>query len=255
MAKNVTTDTNPPAQARTRTPLGPPRIYFIAIGRPRKRGRAGAPHDAATCTDCDTGPSSAGRGLMFACAPPIAENRPAEARRGPAARAHALPRGWRFTALPATGYRPGAFGLGLGRGPRRCSCSGRGSPTRTHPARRSEAVRSMQHEHEPARQQRQRRAGKNSSPSIVQSMRTLQGHNPDELRGTTEAGDALEAAGRRLLRRPSPPPPVTASGTGLRLQLTRHIADAPPSSPAAPRKRAQWVARRPGGPQTRSTSA
>jgi hypothetical protein len=104
-----------------------------------------------------------------------------------------------------------------------------------------EAVRSMQNEHEPLA---------NSANAVLEKLlaydravdEDLQGHNPDQFRPMTEAGDALEAAVAAYFGA-SPPPPVTASGSGLRLQLTRHIADARQLASRAA-QRAQWVAER-----------
>src|SRR2546421_10121468 len=103
------------------------------------------------------------------------------------------------------------------------------------------AVRSMQNEDEPLA---------NSANAVLEKLlaydravdEDLQAHHPDQFRVMTEAGDALEAAVADYFGS-SPPPPVTASGTALRLQLTRHIARArQPASRAA--QRAQGVAER-----------
>ncbi len=105
-----------------------------------------------------------------------------------------------------------------------------------------EAVRSAcRNEHEPLA---------NSANAVLEKLlaydravdEDLQAHNPDEFRAMTEAGDALEAAVAAYFGS-SPPPPVTASGTGLRLQLTRHIANARELASRAV-QRAQWVAQR-----------
>ena len=166
---------------------------------------------------------------------PIAETaRPSAPRPLPAPR---VPRGWRLR-VPRLGI---GWRLGLGLAAvTTVLMLGEGLATRTT-REALEAVRSMQHEHEPLA---------NSANAVLEKLlafdravdEDLQGHNPDELRGTTEAGDALEAAVAAYFGA-SPPPPVTASGTGLRLQLTRHIADARQLASRAA-QRAQWVARR-----------
>src|SRR3989440_10229649 len=103
------------------------------------------------------------------------------------------------------------------------------------------AVRSMQNEDEPLA---------NSANAVLEKLlaydravdEDMQAHGPDQFRVMTEAGDALEAAVADYFGS-SPPPPVTASGTALRLQLTRHIAGARQLASRAA-QRAQWVAER-----------
>jgi diguanylate cyclase (GGDEF)-like protein len=166
---------------------------------------------------------------------PIAETaRPNEPRPLPAPR---VPRGWRLR-VPRLGI---GWRLGLGLAAvTTVLMLGEGLATRTT-REALEAVRSMQNEHEPLA---------NSANAVLEKLlaydravdEDLQAHNPDELRAMTEAGDALEAAVAAYFGA-SPPPPLTASGTGLRLQLTRHIADARQLTRRAA-QRAQWVARR-----------
>src|SRR6266513_293072 len=104
-----------------------------------------------------------------------------------------------------------------------------------------EAVRSMQNEDEPLA---------NRANAVLEGLlaydravdEDLQAHNPDQSRAMTGAGDALEAAVAGYFGS-SPSPPVTASGTALRLQLTRHIGSARELTGRAA-QRAQWVAQR-----------
>ncbi len=166
---------------------------------------------------------------------PIAETaRPSAPRPLPAPR---VPRGWRLR-VPRLGI---GWRLGLGLAAvTTVLMLGEGLATRTT-REALEAVRSMQNEHEPLA---------NSANAVLEKLlaydravdEDLQAHNPDEFRGMTEAGDALEAAVADYFGA-SPPPPVTASGTGLRLQLTRHIADARELTRRAA-QRAHWVAQR-----------
>src|SRR6266403_842488 len=80
------------------------------------------------------------------------------------------------------------------------------------------AVRSMQNEHEPLA---------NSANAVLEKLlaydravdEDLQAHSPDAFSTLTQAGDALEAAVTGYFES-SPAPPVTATGTRLRLQLT-----------------------------------
>ncbi len=149
---------------------------------------------------------------------PIAETaRPSAPRPLPAPR---VPRGWRLR-VPRLGIGR-RLGLGLA-AVTTVLMLGEGLATRTT-REALEAVRSMQHEHEPLA---------NSANAVLEKLlaydraldEDLQAHNPDQLRAMTEAGDALEAAVAYYFGS-SPPPPVTASGAALRLQLTRHIAGA-----------------------------
>jgi len=107
-----------------------------------------------------------------------------------------------------------------------------------------EAVRSMQNEHEPLA---------NSANAVLESLLAydravdeyMQAHSWDDFSTITQAGEALETAVADYFGS-SPPPPVTASGTGLRLQLTRHIANARQlASRAAQRAHGSRSARRP----------
>src|ERR1700730_12868929 len=103
------------------------------------------------------------------------------------------------------------------------------------------AVRSMQNEHEPLA---------NSANAVLEKLlaydravdEDTQAHSPDDFSTLTQAGDALEAAVTAYFGS-SPAPPVTATGTALRLQLTRHIANARQLASRAA-QRSQWVAER-----------
>src|SRR6266478_3266745 len=166
---------------------------------------------------------------------PIAETARASAPRPlPAPR---VPRGWRLR-VPRLGI---GWRLGLGLAAvTTVLMLGEGLATRTT-REALEAVRSMQNEHEPLA---------NSANAVLEKLlaydravdEDLQAHNPYEFRVMTEAGDALEAAVAAYFGA-SPPPPLTASGTRLRLQLTRHIADARQLTRRAA-QRANWVAKR-----------
>jgi diguanylate cyclase (GGDEF)-like protein len=166
---------------------------------------------------------------------PTAETaRPSAPRPLPAPR---VPRRWRLR-VPRLGI---GWRLGLGLAAVTAVLMlGEGLATRTT-REALEAVRSMQNEHEPLA---------NSANAVLEKLlaydravdEDLQAHNPDEFRAMTEAGDALEAAVAAYFGA-SPPPPVTASGSGLRLQLTRHIADARELTRRAA-QRAHWVAKR-----------
>jgi diguanylate cyclase (GGDEF)-like protein len=166
---------------------------------------------------------------------PIAETaRPSAPRPLPAPR---VPRGWRLR-VPRLGI---GWRLGLGLAAvTTVLMLGEGLATRTT-REALEAVRSMQNQHEPLA---------NSANAVLEKLlaydravdEDLQAHNPVEFRAMTEAGDALEAAVAAYFGA-SPPPPLTASGTRLRLQLTRHIADARRLTRRAA-QRAYWVAKR-----------
>src|SRR5207245_3546569 len=166
---------------------------------------------------------------------PIAETaRPSAPCPLPAPR---VPRGWRLR-VPRLGI---GWRLGLGLAAvTTVLMLGEGLATRTT-REALEAVRSMQNEHEPLA---------NSANAVLEKLlaydravdEDLQAHNPYEFRSMTEAGDALEAAVAAYFGA-SPPPPLTASGTRLRLQLTRHIADARQLTRRAA-QRANWVAER-----------
>src|SRR5438067_1527291 len=166
---------------------------------------------------------------------PIAETaRPSAPRPLPAPR---VPRGWRLR-VPRLGIGR-RLGLGLA-AVTTVLMLGEGLATRTT-REALEAVRSMQNEDEPLA---------NSANAVLEGLlaydravdEDLQAHNPDQLRAMTGAGDALEAAVAGYFGS-SPSPPVTASGTALRLQLTRHIASARELTGRAA-QRAQWVAQR-----------
>src|SRR5205807_2191939 len=88
-----------------------------------------------------------------------------------------------------------------------------------------EAVRSMQTEHEPLA---------NRANAVLEKLiaydravgEYVQAHSADDKLSTiTLAGDALEAAVAEYFSS-APPRAVTAAATGLRQQLTRHIANA-----------------------------
>src|SRR5438105_750170 len=166
---------------------------------------------------------------------PIAETaRPSAPRPLPAPR---VPRGWRLR-VPRLGIGR-RLGLGLA-AVTTVLMLGEGLATRTT-REALEAVRSMQNEDEPLA---------NSANAVLEGLlaydravdEDLQAHNPDQSRAMTGAGDALEAAVAGYFGS-SPSPPVTASGTALRLQLTRHIASARELTGRAA-QRAQWVAQR-----------
>ena len=103
------------------------------------------------------------------------------------------------------------------------------------------AVRSMQNEDEPLA---------NSANAVLEKLlaydravdEDMQAHGPDDFGAIIQAGGALEAAVADYFGS-SPPAPVTADGTALRLQLTRHIANARELASRAA-QRAQWVAER-----------
>src|SRR6266436_5962550 len=166
---------------------------------------------------------------------PIAETaRPSAPRPLPAPR---VPRGWRLR-VPRLGI---GWRLGLGLAAvTAVLVLGEVLAARTTREALA-AVRSMQNEHEPLA---------NSANAVLEKLlaydravdEDLQAHNPYEFRAMTEAGDALEAAVAAYFGA-SPPPPLTASGTRLRLQLTRHIADARQLTRRAA-QRANWVAKR-----------
>ena len=166
---------------------------------------------------------------------PIAETAPPSAPRPlPAPR---VPRGWRLR-VPRLGIGR-RLGLGLA-AVTTVLMLGEGLATRTT-REALEAVRSMQNEDEPLA---------NRANAVLEGLlaydravdEDLQAHNPDQSRAMTGAGDALEAAVAGYFGS-SPSPPVTASGTALRLQLTRHIGSARELTGRAA-QRAQWVAQR-----------
>ncbi len=103
------------------------------------------------------------------------------------------------------------------------------------------AVRSMQNEHEPLA---------NSANAVLERLlaydraidEDMQAHGPDDFGAIIQAGGALEAAVADYFGS-SPPAPVSADGTALRLRLTRHIANAHELASRAA-QRAQWVAER-----------
>jgi diguanylate cyclase (GGDEF)-like protein len=103
------------------------------------------------------------------------------------------------------------------------------------------AVRSMQNEHEPLA---------NSANAVLEELLAydravdeyMQAPGPDDFSTITEAGGALEKAVRDYFGS-SPPPLVTSTATGLRLQLTRHIASARELATRAA-QRAQWAGER-----------
>src|SRR5205807_487019 len=105
-----------------------------------------------------------------------------------------------------------------------------------------EAVRSMQTEHEPLA---------NRANVVLEKLiaydravgEYVQAHSADDKLSTiTLAGDALEAAVAEYFSS-APPRAVTAAATGLRQQLTRHIANARQLATRAS-QRLQWDARR-----------
>src|SRR5207302_890687 len=105
-----------------------------------------------------------------------------------------------------------------------------------------EAVRSMQTEHEPLA---------NRANAVLEKLiaydravgEYVQAHSADDKLSTiTLAGDALEAAVAEYFSS-APPRAVTAAATGLRQQLTRHIANARQLATRAS-QRLQWDARR-----------
>src|SRR5882762_2561377 len=206
MAKNVTTDTNDPPQARSRTRRAAAYVLY-----------------------CD-----AGHGLCR-MRKPIAETaRPGAPHPTPAPR---VPRGWRLRAPRlGIGWR---LGLGLA-AVTTVLLLGEVLATRTT-REALEAVRSMQNEHEPLA---------NSANAVLESLLAydravdeyMQAHSWDDFSTITQAGEALETAVADYFGS-SPPPPVTATGIGLRLQLTRHIANARQLASRAA-QRAQWVAER-----------
>ncbi|HEY0768231.1 MAG TPA: EAL domain-containing protein [Steroidobacteraceae bacterium] len=163
---------------------------------------------------------------------PIAETAPASAPY-PAPAPHAR-RGWRLRAPRlGIGWR---LGLGL---TAVATVLVVGEVLATRTAREAlEAVRSMQHEHEPLA---------NSANAVLERLlaydravdESMQAHSPDDFSIITQAGDALEKAVADYFGS-SPPPPVTAATTGLRAQLTRHIASARQLASRAA-QRAQWV--------------
>jgi diguanylate cyclase (GGDEF)-like protein len=104
-----------------------------------------------------------------------------------------------------------------------------------------EAVRSMQNEHEPLA---------NSANTVLEELLAydravedyMQTPGPDDFSTITQAGDALEKAVSDYFGS-SLPPLVTATATGLRLQLTRHIANARQLASRAA-QRARWTGER-----------
>ncbi|TLZ01709.1 MAG: hypothetical protein E6K33_06170, partial [Gammaproteobacteria bacterium] len=118
-----------------------------------------------------------------------------------------------------------------------------GESLATRTARQAlEAVRSMQTEHEPLA---------NRANAVLEKLiaydravgEYVQAHSADDKLSTiTLAGDALEAAVAEYFSS-APPRAVTAAATGLRQQLTRHIANARQLATRAS-QRLQWDARR-----------
>ncbi len=104
-----------------------------------------------------------------------------------------------------------------------------------------EAVRSMQNEHEPLA---------NSANAVLEKLLAydrgteeyMQARSPNDFSLITQAGDALQKAVSDYFGG-SPPPPVTATAMGLRLQLTRHIANARQLASHAA-QRVQWAVER-----------
>src|SRR6266566_4782473 len=131
-----------------------------------------------------------------------------------------------------------------------------GESLATRTARQAlEAVRSMQTEHEPLA---------NRANAVLEKLiaydravgEYVQAHSADDKLSTiTLAGDALEAAVAEYFSS-APPRAVTAAATGLRQQLTRHIANARQLATRAS-QRLQWDAQRqaaPGSPWCGRTS-
>jgi diguanylate cyclase (GGDEF)-like protein len=148
-----------------------------------------------------------------------------------------VPRGWRWRAPRlGIGWR---LGLGLA-AVTTVLLLGEVLATRTTRAA-LEAVRSMQNEHEPLA---------NSANAVLEELLAydravdeyVQAPGPDDFSTITEAGDALEKAVSDYFGS-SPPPLLTAPATGLRLQLTRHIASARQLASRAA-QRAQWAGER-----------
>src|SRR6266436_10369256 len=227
MAKNVTTDTDPGCTGL----IAPPHVRFMRC-RPRKRGDWRAHHAAVALNENKFSPAGSGLCRMHK---PITETaRPGAPRPTPAPRAA---RDWRWRGPRlGIGWR---LGLGLA-AVTTVLVLGEVLAARTTREALA-AVRSMQNEHEPLA---------NSANAVLENLlaydravdEDLQAHNPYEFRAMTEAGDALEAAVAAYFGA-SPPPPLTASGTRLRLQLTSHIADARQLTRRAA-QRANWVAKR-----------
>ena len=148
-----------------------------------------------------------------------------------------VPRGWRLRAPRlGIGWR---LGLGLA-AVTTVLLLGEVLATRTT-REALEAVRSMQNEHEPLA---------NSANAVLEELLAydravdeyVQAPGPDDFSTITEAGDALEKAVSDYFGS-SPPPLLTAPATGLRLQLTRHIASARQLASRAA-QRAQWAGER-----------
>jgi len=227
MAKNVTTGTEP-----SRTGLiAPPHVRFMRC-RPRKRSDWRAHHAAVALTENTFSPAGSGLCRMHKSITETA--RPGAPRPTPAPRAA---RGWRRRGPRlGIGWR---LGLGLA-AVTTVLVLGEVLAARTTREALA-AVRSMQNEHEPLA---------NSANAVLERLlaydravdEDLQAHSPDDFSTLTRAGDALEAAVADYFGS-SPAAPVTASGTALRLQLTRHIANARLLASRAA-QRTQWVAER-----------
>jgi diguanylate cyclase (GGDEF)-like protein len=148
-----------------------------------------------------------------------------------------VPRGWRWRAPRlGIGWR---LGVGLA-AVTTVLLFGEVLATRTTRAALA-AVRSMQNEHEPLA---------NSANAVLEELLAydravdeyMQAPGPDDFSTITQAGAALEKAVSDYFGS-SPPPLVTATATGLRLQLTRHIANAHQLASRAA-QRAQWTGER-----------
>src|ERR1700686_2517801 len=166
--------------------------------------------------------------------PPPETTQPAAPR--PAA-AQRVRRGWRLRAPRlGIGWR---LGLGL-TAIATVLLFGEALATRTT-REALEAVRSMQNEHEPLA---------NSANAVLEKLLAydraieeyLQARSPNDFSLISRGGDALEKAVSDSFGG-SPAPPVTATAMGLRLQLTRHIANARQLASHAA-QRVQWAGER-----------
>src|ERR1700730_10904920 len=178
--------------------------------------------------------SSAGSGLCRMHKPIVETARRGAPQPTPAPR---VPRGWRWRA-PRLGIGR-RLGLGLA-AVTTVLLLGEVLATRTT-REALEAVRSMQNEHEPLA---------NSANAVLEELLAydravdeyMQAPGPDDFSTLTQAGDPLEKAVSDYFGS-SPPPQVTATATGLRLQLTRHVASAAHLASRAA-QRAQWAGER-----------
>src|ERR1700681_399507 len=229
MAKNVTTDTDP-----SRTGLiAPPHVCFMRC-RPRKRGDWRAHHATVALTEITF--SAAGSGLCRMHKPITETVRTSAPRPTPAPRAaRGWRRRWRGPRL-GIGWR---LGLGLAAV---TTVLVLGEVLAARTTREAlEAVRSMQNEHEPLA---------NSANAVLEKLLAydraieeyMQARSPGDFSLITQAGDALEKAVSDYF---GSSPPVTATAMGLRLQLTRHIANARQLASHAA-QRAHWAGERQG---------